>query len=494
VKLSTKLYTVVGSLALTGMLVAGVGVWYLRTMGEALSVATDRTAIGLDLINASRARAWEMVAAVRGVFFFANRNDQAAVDASVRQWDAAFKRAGEQIAQIKPLLTSEEGKANLARFQSALGEFQGGAAEFERLCQEHKFGELSGASLEVQKFADLSDEALGNLKVQERNSLKESQARSKSLQSQSLWIGMLMGCLLPAIAALAVFQVRNTVRTLARAISETSDTAGQLALAATQISSASQSLAQGSSQQAAAIEETSASSEEINSMACRNTESSRTAAGLVSASLQKFAQTKVSLDRMVVAMGEIKTHSGKISKIIKAIDEIAFQTNILALNAAVEAARAGESGMGFAVVADEVRNLAQRCAQAARDTAELIEESIAKSNDGNMRVDEVAVAIRENAGEAAKVKTLVEEVSQGSQDQTRGIEQVSRAIAQMQQVTQQTAAHAEESAAASAELHAQSETLRQIVGRLAAMVTGSAISNARGRHAITGAKLLVAHR
>ena len=143
------------------------------------------------------------------------------------------------------------------------------------------------------------------------------------------------------------------------------------------------------------------------------------------------------------------------------IDEIAFQTNILALNAAVEAARAGEAGMGFAVVADEVRNLAQRCAQAAKDTASLIEESIAKSNDGKSKVDQVAAAIREITEESTTIKTLVDEVNLGSQEQARGMEQIGKAITQMEQVTQKTAANAEESASAAEELNAQSESLER---------------------------------
>ncbi len=212
-------------------------------------------------------------------------------------------------------------------------------------------------------------------------------------------------------------------------------------------------------------------------MASKNSENSRDAAGLVTKSQQEFVQTNQSLDQMVVAMGEINTQSGKIAKIIKVIDEIAFQTNILALNAAVEAARAGEAGMGFAVVADEVRNLAQRSAQAAKDTASLIEESIAKSKDGKTKVDQVASAIRTITAESAKMKTLVDEVNLGSQEQARGIEQVGKAIVQMEKVTQSTAANAEETASAAEELNAQSETLKDVVGRLTAMVGGGGTSN-----------------
>jgi methyl-accepting chemotaxis protein/methyl-accepting chemotaxis protein-1 (serine sensor receptor) len=173
---------------------------------------------------------------------------------------------------------------------------------------------------------------------------------------------------------------------------------------------------------------------------------------------------------MVEKMKEIDSSSNKIARIIKVIDEIAFQTNILALNAAVEAARAGEAGLGFAVVADEVRNLAQRCAQAARDTAGLIEDSISTSRDGNARLDQMAGNVRAMTESSTKVKSLVDEVNMGSQEQARGMEQIARAVMQMEQVTQRTAASAEESASAGTDLNSHANALRALVHEMREMV------------------------
>ena len=245
--------------------------------------------------------------------------------------------------------------------------------------------------------------------------------------------------------------------------------AEQITSASLQVASSSQTLAQGASEQAASLEETCVASEEITSMTRKNAENSQSAAAVMAEVDQRVAEGNRTLEEMVQSMQEITGSSDKISKIIKVIDEIAFQTNILALNAAVEAARAGEAGMGFAVVADEVRNLAQRSAQAAKDTAALIEESIAKSNEGSQRLEHVGEVIRAITESAAKVKTLVDEVNLGSQEQARGIEQISKS-SQMDRVTQGNAASAEESASASEQMSAQAEALQNIARDLRTLV------------------------
>jgi methyl-accepting chemotaxis protein len=175
------------------------------------------------------------------------------------------------------------------------------------------------------------------------------------------------------------------------------------------------------------------------------------------------------LATMITSMQQINDSAAKISKIIKVIDEIAFQTNILALNAAVEAARAGEAGMGFAVVADEVRNLAQRSAQAAKDTASLIEESIATSNEGSVHLKKVADVVASITEAAGKVKLLVDEVNTGSQEQARGIEEIARTLTEIDRVTQANAAAAEQSASAGQQMSAQAHSLTDLVGELQTM-------------------------
>jgi methyl-accepting chemotaxis protein len=266
-----------------------------------------------------------------------------------------------------------------------------------------------------------------------------------------------------------ISRISNSLRALTQSISESS---AQVKGAVFQISAASQSMAQGASEQAASLEETSSATTQITSMTQGNAKNSRLAASEMDKVNLQVLNSNATLGEMIASMKEIRDSSGKIAGIIKVIDEIAFQTNILALNAAVEAARAGKAGAGFAVVADEVRNLAQRSAQAAKDTAPLIEDSLAKSHAGSSKLEQVVAVIHGITESAARVKILVDQVSDGSREQARGIEQVLNAIRQMDQLTQSSAASAEQSAATSEELAAQAESMNGIAVELRAVVEG----------------------
>ncbi len=307
-----------------------------------------------------------------------------------------------------------------------------------------------------------------------RGTGNDNAAAASAIGSRTIWLTWVaLGVSMLAGGGGMYWVVRGINGVLNRCATELSEGSEQITSAATQVASSSQTLAQGASEQAASLEETSAATQEIASMTRKNAENSKTAAAVMVTVDREVKEGNQTLDQMVSSMRQINASSDKISKIIKVIDEIAFQTNILALNAAVEAARAGEAGMGFAVVADEVRNLAQRSAQAAKDTSALIEESIATSRDGSAKLEQVAGVIRAITESATQVKTLVDEVNTGSQEQARGIDQIARAVSQMDQVTQGTAASAEESASASQELSAQAQALNQIVRELSALVGGT---------------------
>jgi methyl-accepting chemotaxis protein len=302
---------------------------------------------------------------------------------------------------------------------------------------------------------------------------KSSTEAASSLAASSLI--MIIGLIIALVAGvlLAILITRSIVGPINRVISGLSTGAEQVTSASGQVASASQQMAQGASEQASSLEETSASLEEMSSMTKQNADNANQA-NITAQEASRMAETGVeSMKRMQEAIDKIKNSAAETAKIIKTIDEIAFQTNLLALNAAVEAARAGEAGKGFAVVAEEVRNLARRSAEAAKNTADLIEGAQKNADAGVQVTTEVAknlAGIKENAG---KVATLIAEIAAASKEQSQGIEQVSTAVTEMDKVVQQNAANAEESASASEELSSQAEEVNGMVSELNAIVTGN---------------------
>jgi methyl-accepting chemotaxis protein len=433
-----------------------------------------------------------------------------------KEFAASYKELTDAAKRFSALADTDEEKAWAAEMEKNLIQFTdlytkeilprvtrllAAKDSAEQVKIEEEIRAVDGRTDNVLKaITDNTEKGIFSLEKEAKLAQENYQASGKRIKAALIAISLVAVALGFGVGWWIAQGITKTVSRIAGSLSTSSD---QTVAAASQVSSASQSLAEGASEQAASLEETSSSLEEMSSMTKRNAESAKKAKDLADStksaseegvrSVQSMSQSmdriQVSSDDLRTAMGSVKASNNEVAKIIKTIDEIAFQTNILALNAAVEAARAGEAGMGFAVVADEVRNLAQKSAEAARETASKIESAIGRTEAGvrvsDKVVEDLKLVLEQSRQVEASLKGieqksrevdgLVGEIAAASLEQSQGIEQVNTAVTQMDKLTQSNAANAEESASAAEELNAQAESMRDAVGELLALIGGTRV-------------------
>jgi methyl-accepting chemotaxis protein len=469
--LITKLQASFAAIIGLTLLVGGLAFYYNTRLSRELQTAVDVVAREQLLAGRLSTAAADMTALERGIAFSAVLTQANKMESLKNQFSEAAALASSDMVELNRLSSSEQARESIGELEKAHRAVMAAHSDMLKLLSNQQM-DLALQKFEIEvapRLQDISVAAKRMIENQSKNLERMSRATSEQKATTNVIMIALVGLGLLA-GAVVWFTLRSGTAALRGLTGEINVCATEVSEASKQISHASQSLSVGASRQASSLEETSASSQEMSSMTQTNADNSRRAADVMSDVDHEVQEANQTLEQMKSSMAEINASSEKIAKIIKVIDEISFQTNILALNAAVEAARAGDAGMGFAVVADEVRRLAQRCAQAAKDTADLIEESIGTSSEGSRKLNRVSDAVVRITGSANRVKQLVDELNTSSQEQARGVDHIATALTQLEQVTQQNAASAEESASVSHSMAKQSDVMRDVVDRLIVLV------------------------
>ena len=464
-----------GLLLLISLLIGAIALWRITEINRSVDILATNSVPSIIALNQIIQSNFNATRAIRRMVL-ASAENPATFAFDDTKFVSARNLNGEACDDYRPLVVDAEEARLYAVAKEAGDTYFAKASEVLASLREGRFEEAKSAMRE-QVDPMLEECVAGfNACIEYNSSLAERQVgRARANVGESFW---LIGGALSLAGLLGSLLGAGVIRAARRALGGISDSldagAARTSLASTQLATASQSLAEGCSEQGSAVEQTSAALEQMSAM-IRSTADNAEKAKLFASQARGAAESGAgTMAAMQDAMHDIESSSNEVAKIVKDIDEIAFQTNILALNAAVEAARAGEAGAGFVVVADEVRSLAQRSAAAARETAHKIEAAIANSRRGSTSCGKVGESLGEIVQKVKAADGLVAEIATAAKEQAQGIEQVGHAMDMMDKATQSNAASAEQSAGAAQELRVEALSVQETARQLRLLVGGVA--------------------
>ena len=502
-KIGVKLTVAFVTVAILAGFVGGIGIINMKSIDKEYTILYRDYGIGMGDLGGLGMDFRDVRTVTRNAFL---EKDSVARSKNINQIPELDKKLQDDIKRIEDGLVTEEGKLEFKELKNKINQFISVRDKVIIMTNNGKFDEAEfvykseGSILGQEIVAVITDlfmtkENLGNKMLIE---VKDTSSNTMMMIITVITfiLAVILGTFLSKLISKPIYNLKDAANKIAEGdltvkvdvnskdeigdlaqaftkmaytnneiMTQINTAAVQVAAGAKNISDSSISLSEGATEQASAVEELTSSIEEISAQTRQNAENANKANQLTIDAQTSALQGNSQMQEMLKAMNDINSSSNSISKIIKVIDEIAFQTNILALNAAVEAARAGQHGKGFAVVAEEVRNLAARSAKAAEETTDMIETSIVKVNEGTKIANNTAMALEEIVNTVTKVAELVEGITHASNEQSLGIEQISQGVIQVSQVVQANSANAEESASASEELSSQADLLRKNVAK-----------------------------